>query len=366
MITVDFNINGTAEIPSRQAGFLLRSSQIARFAVLLGIFAVANFANAENNSLNESLDISPLDRFDDATNHDITPVWNPINRTLQKDVDSQTENDKLISQELDKTDITKAKTIDVRISPDAEEMTGTGDSRNAEGIKGEETGIAPPSPEKGQMSGICTEIVNKPDGGIIIKVKQYLAENHIEPICFVTKKMRDELTKIIREKEKYLYNRWIPPVSWNLGGSMNTAPMDKGYRGYQTTDGTYYSNSDYPNISTSISIPIYNPDKESERDRGRQAFLAALLLRVKNIEFYQIQIFQLREKIGVLSKNGKIQIEGVGNIYEIETKLLANITEINDNVRFLESELDIDILELQARTEGKITEKGKSWIDYIF
>ena len=54
----------------------LRDSQIvhlAMFAVFLAMFAVANFANAENNSLNESLDINPQDRFDDATNHDITP-----------------------------------------------------------------------------------------------------------------------------------------------------------------------------------------------------------------------------------------------------------------------------------------------------
>ena len=168
MLNIDFNIDSTAEIPSRPAGFLMRNSQIpglrssqiaclcrsshgrrARFAVLLWIFSVANFANAENNSLNESLDINPQDRFDDATKHDITPVWNPINRALQRDVDSQTENDKLISQELDKTDITKVKTIDNQVSHPPEELPETGDSRNDEGIKGEKTDIAPPSPEKG-------------------------------------------------------------------------------------------------------------------------------------------------------------------------------------------------------------------------
>jgi len=37
---------------------------------------------------------NPKDKFDDATNHDITPVPNPINRTLQRDVDSQAENDR--------------------------------------------------------------------------------------------------------------------------------------------------------------------------------------------------------------------------------------------------------------------------------
>ena len=350
----------------------LRDSQIfrlAKFAVFLAMFAVANFANAENNSLNESLDINPQDRFDDATNHDIAPVPNPINRTLQREVDSQTEYDEKIKKELDEGDITKTKNIDSYNLDNVDKTPGMGYSRKDEGIKGEKAGTAPESPKTGEISefpDICTETITKPDGGIIVRIKHYLAENHIEPICFVTKKMRDDLTKTIRQKEKYLYKRWVPPISWNVGASMSTAPMDKAYRGYQTADGSYYSNNDYPNISTSISIPIYNPDKEAERDRGRQGFLSVMLGRIRNIELLQVQIFQYREKIGVLTQSGKLQLEGVGNMYEIETAILKNIVDINENIRFLESELEIDMLEVQGRVEGKVKEKGKSWLDYIF
>lgn len=348
---------------------LLRISQFVRFAVLAAIFAFANFANAENNSLNESLDINPQDKFDDATNHDITPVWNPINRTLQRDVDNQTENDEKIKKELDEGDITKTKNIDSYNLDSVDKTPGIGDSRKAEGGKSEKPATASESPENGEISefpDISTETITKPDGGIIVRIKHYLSENHIEPICFVTKKMRDDLTKTIREKEKYLYKRWVPPISWNVGASMSTAPMDKGYRGYQTADGSYYSNNDYPDISTSISIPIYNPDKEAERDRGRQGFLSVMLGRIRNIELLQVQIFQYREKMGVLSQSGKLQLEGVGNMYEIETAILKNIVDINENIRFLESELEIDMLEVQGRVEGKVKEKGKSWLDYIF
>ena len=154
----------------------LRTSQFAKSAGFFAIFAVANFANAENNSLNESLDINPQDRFDDATNHDITPVPNPINRTLQRDVDSQTENDEKIKKELDESDITKVKTIDNPDLPDVGEMPETSDSRKDEGGKSKKPATSSESPENGEISefpDISTETITKPDGGIIIRVKHF-------------------------------------------------------------------------------------------------------------------------------------------------------------------------------------------------
>jgi len=115
------------------------------------------------------------------------------------------------------------------------------------------------------------------------------------------------------EKRSISTKRWIPPISWNVGGKHEHGTDGQGYRGYQTEDGSYYSNNDYPNISTSISIPIYNPDKEAERDRGGRAFLS--VMPRQNTEYWasSVQIFQVpgrRSEFWVRAENFNLRALG--------------------------------------------------------
>ncbi|GEM_PF-2796573 len=158
-------------------------------------------------------------------------------------------------------------------------------------------------------------------------------------ICFVNPRMIGEITRIVREKEDYLFNRIIPPISLNVGTRFELGM-------FEADTGTS-STSKYPPIAASLSIPLYQPDKYSLTQARKQLFLDKMFNCLRDLEYLQRNIELLREKrmvtLKVIEETGPAKLD---TYYRTEQEILKSISEINRIIRFLEGNLGIEMLEL--------------------
>jgi len=193
-----------------------------------------------------------------------------------------------------------------------------------------------------RMNQIEVETVKDGNGGSITKVKKDSFKLRV--ICFVNQKMIEEITRLIREKEVYLFDRIIPPISFNIGTRFESGL-------FETDNGTI-STGRYPPVSASLSIPLYQPEKDSQTQERKQLFLGKMFDNLRDLEFLQRNIVMLREKrmvtLKVIETTGPTKLD---TYYQTEQEILKSISEINKIIRFIEACLGVNMLELYERAK---------------
>ena len=188
-----------------------------------------------------------------------------------------------------------------------------------------------------RMNQIEVETVKDGNGGSLTKVKKDSFKLRV--ICFVNQKMIEEITRLIREKEVYLFDRIIPPISFNIGTRFESGL-------FETDTGTV-STGRYPPVSASLSIPLYQPEKDSQTQERKQLFLGKMFDNLRDLEFLQRNIVMLREKrmvtLKVIETTGPTKLD---TYYQTEQEILKSISEINKIIRFIEACLGVNMLEL--------------------
>lgn len=188
-----------------------------------------------------------------------------------------------------------------------------------------------------RMNQIEVETVKDGNGGSVTRVKKDSFKLCV--ICFVNQKMIEEITRLIREKETYLFDRIIPPISFNIGTRFESGL-------FETDNGTI-STGRYPPVSASLSIPLYQPEKDSQTQERKQLFLGKMFDNLRDLEFLQRNIVMLREKrmvtLKVIETTGPTKLDAY---YQTEQEILKSISEINKIIRFIEACLGVNMLEL--------------------
>lgn len=172
----------------------------------------------------------------------------------------------------------------------------------------------------------------------------------LTPICHVTPDMIKRLDELIREKSDDLFDRWIPPINFNVGTRFNTGVMDRDYlRDTMTGPG---QKRDYPSVGVSLSIPLYDPDAAASREQGQARFLDRNLGFLRDLEYRQKRLDSLIENRKLIRK--RLDLEGldhVKDLYENERLILDNISRINMVIRYFEQAFDVDMKGLREREE---------------
>ncbi|MFA6270605.1 MAG: hypothetical protein WC657_05375 [Candidatus Paceibacterota bacterium] len=193
-----------------------------------------------------------------------------------------------------------------------------------------------------RMNQIEVETVKDGNGGSITKVKKDSFKLRV--ICFVNQKMIEEITRLIREKEVYLFDRIIPPISFNIGTRFESGL-------FETDNGTI-SAGRYPPVSASLSIPLYQPEKDSQTQERKQLFLGKMFDSLRDLEYLQRNIVMLREKrmvtLKVIETTGPTKLD---TYYQTEQEILKSISEINKIIRFIEASLGVNMLELYEKAK---------------
>ncbi len=193
-----------------------------------------------------------------------------------------------------------------------------------------------------RMNQIEVETVKDGNGGSVTRVKKDCFKLRV--ICFVNQKMIEEITRLIREKEVYLFDRIIPPISFNIGTRFESGL-------FETDNGTV-STGRYPPVSASLSIPIYQPEKDSQTQERKQLFLGKMFDNLRDLEFLQRNIVMLREKrmvtLKVIETTGPTKLD---TYYQTEQEILKSISEINKIIRFIEACLGVNMLELYEKAK---------------
>lgn len=187
---------------------------------------------------------------------------------------------------------------------------------------------------------------NRKDGTTTYKLRK--PEQKIEkltPVCHVTPAMIRKLNELVKERSDDLFNRWIPPISFNVGTRFNTGFVDQDYlRDTATAPG---QKRDYPSLGVSLSIPLYNPDTAAAREQGKANFLVRNLGYLRDLEYHQKLLASLVEKRKLIRR--RIKEEGfmhINELYQNEQRILENISLINLTIRYFEQAFDIDMKEL--------------------
>ncbi len=194
--------------------------------------------------------------------------------------------------------------------------------------------------KESRMDQLEVETLKKEDGCSVTSLKKDCFKLRVT--CFVNQRMIEEITRLIREKEDYLFNRVIPPISFNVGTRFELGM-------FEADTGTS-STSKYPPIAASLSIPLYQPDKYSLTQARKQLFLDKMFNNLRDLEYLQRNIELLREKRMVILK--VIETTGPSKLdtyYRTEQEILKSISEINRIIRFLEANLGVSMLELYER-----------------
>ena len=193
-----------------------------------------------------------------------------------------------------------------------------------------------------RMNQIEVETVKDGSGGSVTRLKKDCFKLRV--ICFVNQKMIEEITRLIREKEVYLFDRIIPPISFNIGTRFESGL-------FETDTGTV-STGRYPPVSASLSIPLYQPEKDSQTQERKQLFLGKMFDNLRDLEFLQRNIVMLREKrmvtLKVIETTGPTKLD---TYYQTEQEILKSISEINKIIRFIEACLGVNMLELYEKAK---------------
>jgi len=167
---------------------------------------------------------------------------------------------------------------------------------------------------------------------VMLKEAENLIDDKAKVICKLNNSCYKKLRILIEEKSDYLFNRSIPAISFNMGTRLATDQF--GSDQYQ-----------YPAVSASISVPLYEPDLDATRAQRLQMYLEKMLGKLNTLETNYNTFLTLQKKLKFLKSLFKKtkDIKLIDSIFDSEIELIKLISSINSIVRYFDITYNIKI-----------------------